>query len=323
MSLNDNTENQLENEETQEVTENTALSSEAENNIEDSHKDSEIISSDETASELDDTEENNADIDEEHPKAKKHKNRTLVVAASIFAVTALSFGAWYTFFNNDVSGVWANDVSFTDTEGNAKTATIKFAFDNKEKMSFFNNEKSYFSDKDSSSPTARLINGGETLLGWYNKTTSDDNKNILQLYFPAYQNGYSYEYEMLGNIFTGRTLKLTNNDETVDFYQSDDNYTLDPDDDFKLNNGVVGEWKTDENIVYTFTKDGRFSEDTENSKIEGTYNFGETDDGYDAIIVKYMYNGNVNTVNIPYLLKGDKMTLTFNGYDVDLTKVVE
>ena len=321
MSLNDNTENQLENEETQEVNKNT-VSSETENNTEDNQNDSEIIPADETNAELDDTEENNADIDEENPKTKKHKNRTLVVAASIFAVTALSFGAWYTFFNNDVSGVWATDVSSTDTNGNAKTTTIKFAFDNKEKMSFFDNEKSYFSDKGSSSPTARLINGGETLLGWYNKTTSDANKNILQLYFSAYQGAYSYEYEMLGNIFTGRTLKLTNNGETVEFYQSDDNYALDPDNDFKLNNGVVGKWEAS-NFTYIFTKDGRFTQDAGDSKIEGTYNFGESDDGYDAIIVKYMYNGEVNTVTIPYLLKGDKMTLTFNGYDVDLTKVVK
>ena len=231
MSLNDNTENQLENGETQEVNENI-VSSEIENNTEDNQNDSEIIPADETNAELDDTEESNADIDEDNSKAKKHKNRTLVVATSIFAVTALSFGAWYTFFNNDVSGVWATDVEFTDNSGNTKTAVMKFT-------------------------------------------------------------------------------------------QADNSYALDPDDDFKLNNGVVGEWNADGNIVYTFTKDGRFSEDTGNSKTEGTYNFGESDDGYDAIIVKYMYNGEVNTITIPYLLKGDTMTLTFNGYDVDLTKVVK
>ena len=136
MSLNDNTENQLENGETQEVNENI-VSSEIENNIEDNQNDSEIIPADETNAELDDTEESNADIDEENSKAKKHKNRTLVVAASIFAVTALSFGAWYAFFNNDVSGVWATDVDFTDNSGNTKTAVMKFEFGNKEKMSFF------------------------------------------------------------------------------------------------------------------------------------------------------------------------------------------
>lgn len=322
MSLNDNTENQLENGETQEVNENI-VSSEVENNTEDNQNDSEMIPADETNAELDDTEESNADIDEENSKAKKHKNRTLVVAASIFAVTALSFGAWYAFFNNDVSGVWATDVDFTDNSGNTKTAVMKFEFGNKEKMSFFDNEKSYFSDKESNSPSAKMINGGRSWSGWYNKTTSDANENILQLYFSAYQSPYSYNYEVSGNIFSGRTLKLINGDEVMKFTQADNSYALDPDDDFKLNNGVVGEWNADGNIVYTFTKDGRFSEDTGNSKTEGTYNFGESDDGYDAIIVKYMYNGEVNTITIPYLLKGDTMTLTFNGYDVDLTKVVK
>lgn len=193
----------------------------------------------------------------------------------------------------------------------------------KKKMSFFDNEKSYFSDKESNFPSAKMINGGRSWSGWYNKTTSDANENILQLYFSAYQSPYSYNYEVSGNIFSGRTLKLINGDEVMKFTQADNNYALDPDDDFKLNNGVVGEWNADGNIVYTFTKDGRFSEDTGNSKTEGTYNFGESDDGYDAIIVKYMYNGEVNTITIPYLLKGDTMTLTFNGYDVDLTKVVK
>ena len=168
-----------------------------------------------------------------------------------------------------------------------------------------------------------MINGGRSWSGWYNKTTSDANENILQLYFSAYQSPYSYNYEVSGNIFSGRTLKLINGDEVMEFTQADNSYALDPDDDFKLNNGVVGEWNADGNIAYTFTKDGRFSEDTGNSKTEGTYNFGESDDGYDAIIVKYMYNGEVNTITIPYLLKGDTMTLTFNGYDVDLTKVVK
>lgn len=82
MSLNDNTENQLENGETQEVNENI-VSSEIENNTEDNQNDSEIIPADETNAELDDTEESNADIDEDNSKAKKHKNRTLVVATSI------------------------------------------------------------------------------------------------------------------------------------------------------------------------------------------------------------------------------------------------
>lgn len=200
---------------------------------------------------------------------------------------------------------------------------MKFEFGNKEKMSFFDNEKSYFSDKESNSPSAKMINGGRSWSGWYNKTTSDANENILQLYFSAYQSAYSYNYEVSGNIFSGRTLKLINGDEVMKFTQADNSYALDPDDDFKLNNGVVGEWNADGNIVYTFTKDGRFSEDTGDSKIDGTYNFGESDDGYDAIIVKYMYNGEVNTITIPYLLKGDTMTLTFNGYDVDLTKVVK
>lgn len=317
MSLNDNTENQLENEE---IHDNMTSLSEAENNTE---VNSEINASDEILTELEDAEkDNDTELDEENPKSKRHKNRTLIVAASIFAATALSFGTWYTFFNNDISGVWATDVEITDNEGNTKTAAMKFDFENTEKMSFFKNEKSYFSDKESNSPKAKLINGGRSWSGWYNKTTSDANENILQIYFSVYQSVYSYNYDISGNIFSGRTLKLTNDNEVMEFTQSDDSYALDPDENFKPNTGVVGEWDAD-GIVYTFTKDGRFSEDTGDSKIDGTYNFGETDDGYDAIIVKYMYNGSVDTVDIPYLLKGDTMTLTFNGYDVDLTKIAE
>lgn len=76
MSLNDNTENKLENGETQEVNENI-VSSEIENNTEDNQNDSEMIPADETNAELDDTEESNADIDEENSKAKSTKTERL------------------------------------------------------------------------------------------------------------------------------------------------------------------------------------------------------------------------------------------------------
>lgn len=303
MNPNDNTENQFENEETQRLDENLNSLAEAETNLVEENTDE-------------------SEDSEEKPKTKSHKNKTLVVATAIFAATAVSFGVWYSFFNNDVSGVWATDVEFTDDNGNSKTAVMKFAFDDAERMSFFENEKSYFSDKESTSLTARMINGGRSFPGWYNKIKSDDNENILQIYLSAYQNVFSYNYEVSGNIFTGRQLKLTNGDEVMEFTQSKDSYALDPDKDFKPNTGVVGTWDAD-GITYIFTNDGRFTEDTGNLKVEGIYNFGETDDGYDAIIVKYMYNGSIDTIKIPYLLKGDKMTLTFNGYDVDLARTGE
>lgn len=308
MNPNDNTENQLENEEIQKPEENINSLTENENNIDDNQSSTET--------------EEDIDMAEEKPQAKKNKNRTLIAATAIFAVTAVSFGVWYSFFNNDISGVWATDVEFTDNSGNTKTAVMKFDFDDAERMSFFENEKSYFSDKESGSLTAKMINGGRSFSGWYNKTKSENNQNVLQLFISAYQDVFSYNYELSGNIFTGRQLKLIDNDEVMEFTQSDDSYALDPDKDFKPNTGVVGTWDAD-GITYIFTDDGRFTEDTGSIRVDGVYSFGETDDGYDAIIVKYMYNGDVDTVEIPYLLKGSKMTLTFNGYDVDLTRTGE
>lgn len=322
MNPNDNTENQFEDEETPKF-DDTSLPIEDENDTNNNQNEAEINTVEENTNEFDDIKsEDNIDDSVEKNAPKKHKNRTLVVATAIFAATALSFGTWYSFFNNDVSGVWATDVEVTDSEGNTKTATMKFSFDDTERMTFFENEKSYFSDKESTSPSVEMINGGRSWSGWYNKSKSDSNENILQLYFSVYQSVYSYNYEFSGNIFTGRQLKLTNGDEVMEFTQSDDSYALNPDENFKPNTGVVGTWDAN-SIIYTFTKDGRFFEDTGDSKIEGVYNFGETDDGYDAIVVEYMYNGSVNTLDIPYLLKGDTMTLTFNGYDVDLTKTGE
>lgn len=320
MNPNDNTENQLENEEMQKSEEDINSLTENENNIDNNQNSTETASLEKSTDEFDEAEtEDDIDIAEEKPKAKKNKNRTLIAATTIFAVTAVSFGVWSSFFNNDISGVWATDVEFTDNSGNTKTAVMKFDFDNAERMSFFENEKSYFSDKESGSLTAKMINGGRSFSGWYNKTKSNDNQNVLQIFISAYQDVFSYNYELSGNIFTGRQLKLINGDEIMEFTQSDDSYALDPDKNFKPNTGVVGIWDAD-GITYIFTSDGRFTEDTGSIRVDGVYSFGETADGYDAIIVKYMYNGDVDTVEIPYLLKGNKMTLTFNGYDVDLTR---
>lgn len=259
---------------------------------------------------------------EKKRKPKRKKNRTLVAAAAIFAVTALSFGVWYAFFNNDISGVWATEVEVEDSDGNTKTAVMKFAFDDTEKMSFFENEKSYFSDKETTAKSARMINGGVSYPGWY-EVSENDGVNSLQLYISLYQSSFSYEYELSGNIFSGRYLTLTDDDESISFYKSSEGYALDPDEDFTPNTGVVGTWETSDEVVYTFTEEGRFSEDTGDSKTDGTYSFGETDDGYDAIIVKYIRNGSEVTADVPYLLNGDSMTLTFNGYDVELTKKAE
>ncbi len=301
MNPTDNTENEIEIENEAETYES------AEVNTSEAHDDAEI---------------NIEDIHEdEHLNAaepKRYKNRTLIVAAGIFAVTALSFGAWYAFFNNDISDVWETEAEIQDNSGNTHKEVMKISFEDAERMSFFTNEKSYFSDKEATTLKVKNINGGRSWSGIYN-IDSTESGNIVQMYFPASQGVFSYNYELFGNIFTGRTLKLTNGDDVMEFTQSEETYALDPDEDFKPNTGVVGSWDAS-GVSYVFTEDGRFSEDTGDKRIDGVYNFGESDDGYDAIIVKYKYNGTVASASIPYLLKGDTMTLTFNGYDVDLTK---
>lgn len=261
------------------------------------------------------------DFIKETTASQKYKNRTLMVATGIFAVTAFSFGIWYSFFNNDISGVWETNVDMRESDGSTHTEVMKLSFDNAERMSFFENEKSYFSDKEANSLKVNMINGGMSFSGWYN-TANTDSGDIVKMYLSAYQSVDSYKYESSGNIFTGKQLKLTSENEVIELKQSDKTYSIDPDSDFKPDTGVVGTWKYGE-VSYTFTEEGRFINDTNAYQIDGVYNFGKSDDGHDTIIVKYKYNGDIVEVNLPYLVKGNTITLTINGYEFDFTKAEE
>lgn len=291
------------------------------NELEDTESTQDLLKNDTEVTETESEAQETEDLAEEITDPKKYKNRTLVVATGIFAVTALSFGIWYSFFNNDISGVWETNVDIQQNDGSTHTEVMKMSFDNTERMSFFESEKSYFSDKEANSAKANLINGGMSFSGWYS-TAQTDSGDILQMYLSAYKSVDSYNYKLSGNIFTGRQLKLTNQNGVIELSQSNNTHAIDPDDDFKPNTGVVGTWEYDE-VTYTFTKDGRFTQDSGDIVIDGVYNFGESDDGSDAIIVKYKYNGNITEVKFPYLLKGSTMTLTISGYDFDFTKVEE
>lgn len=317
MNLNENTEDILENDDNAKNV-NTAEDAQTEGTLNDD------------AEQIDSVEE--AEVTESTFTDKPRKNRTLVVAACIFAATVIAFAVWYAFFNNDITGVWETDVDIPLQDGTTTTEKMKFSFSDKERMSFFSNEKSYFSEKESLTAEAEMINGGMTFTGGYVTQALSTGEDYISMYFTVDGSVLSYNYKLMGDIFSGRQLLLYNNaeqtgedqaqdEESVEmlFRQSEKTHTIDPSEDFKANTGVVGTWKYND-IIYSFDSDGRFTQDAGSSKIDGIYNFGETD-GYDAIIVKYKYNGEIQTASLPYLLKGDVMTLTMNDYDIDLEKV--
>lgn len=317
MSLNENTEEIISNDDNTKDIDEAENTAQTECALNDAEKLTDFTEGAETAENL--------------PNGKTHKNRTLAVAACIFAATLLAFAVWYAFFNNDITGVWETDEEIQMQDGTTKTEKMKLAFSDSERMSFFKNEKSYFSDKESLTAKAEMINGGRTFTGGYITQSLSAGEDAVSMYFTANGNVLDYKYKLSGDIFSGRKLVLYNDaeqdgedaaqEEEMVFTKSEKTYALNPSEDFKANNGVVGTWKY-EDIVYRFDDNGRFSEDTGSSKIEGIYNFGE-DNGYDAIIIKYKYNGEIVTASIPYLLKGNAMTLTINGYDIDLEKVKE
>lgn len=317
MSINDNTED-------------------IKDNVESNESEDEVSLYDKVDEQLVPDEEikNDEEIKIDDTKVKSYRNRTLIVAACIFAVTVIAFAVWYVFFNNDITGVWETDVDIMMTDGTTKTEKMKFAFSDKEKMSFFENEKSYFSDKESLTAKAEMINGGRTFAGGYVTEADNNDQDYISMYFTATGSTITYNYELLGDIFSGRKLVLYNEpdsdttDDSTDssesdeivFRQSEKTYSLDPSADFKPNKGVVGTWVYND-IIYSFDSEGRFCEDVGSSKIDGIYSFSE-EGGLDTIVVKYKYSGEIQSLSIPYLLKGDVMTLTINGYELDLQKKV-
>lgn len=281
-------------------------------------KDKESFDKDRDYEELE--QESNASDALYETKTKKGLN-SVAVAAVIFGITVLFFLIWYMFFDQDITGTWKATRTVELSDGSGKTAevTTYIDFSKTARMTFFQNEKSYFSDGEATYAQVKQADGGAVYTGSY-MTASDDGENVLHIYFPSIGQVISNSYTVRGNVFTGKELVFkTESDELV--YRNAEMEVQKPEieKDFKPNKDIIGSW-TAEGVVYDFNEDGTFACTQDTAAIEGVYSF-KTEDDTDTISFKYIISGQENVISYPYELKDGKLYLGSGFGATEFSKV--
>lgn len=271
-------------------------------------------------------------------KKKRLLCPTLIIATVIFAVTVLFFTGWKCFFDDSIIGTWTAtyEITSTDSETDEKTTKVK----------------SYsFTFKDDN--VVEYHYGGMTTKGRYFFTTDTDEPQIMVVISNSgsmYINAY-FDYSVSGNIFTGRTLSLVDNngllfapeesdneDSSInnkskvadgvkyyicDFVESGYTDEIAYYDDYKTDKKLEGSWLyeyDDYKCTYSFYDDGSFEILTSDADIKGAYT---VDDG--KIKMRYYYISNVSAADefeneLEYSVDEDKVKFINGESSIEFTK---
>lgn len=204
-------------------------------------------------------------------KKKPFIQLPVIIAAALVLAVALGLFVFKGFFDTSLPGTWIFEQELqtsTSTEDESETDSTKIL--------------NYFTFKDDGELTVTV--GTISYIGSY--SISDDSENngkILTMYVPSVING-TFNMEVSGNIFSGRTLALTNTSSTdTKFELKSGKYTapeIKRDGDFTPNEDLIGKWTYDDglyNLSFEFNKDGTATY-TENKQIkfDGIYSYTDS-----------------------------------------------
>ena len=225
-----------------------------------------------TASSLTDPLEGAASqIAPEAPKKKKRLIQTPVIIAFVLVcAVALGFLVFKLFFNNDVAGTWVYKypqptqeemMGLESTIDEADRDYVDYYFD-------FQNTAAEMQEGSSieGAKVAKVTIGTLTYEGYY-LTSATEEGSTLTVTVPNVMSG-SFDYELSGNMFTGRELKLISPyaDQTQggegEFIFKSATYSvpkLEREGEFKPDDKLFGKWVYDDGtniLTYDFKEDG-------------------------------------------------------------------
>ncbi len=229
------------------------------------------------------------------PKKKFPVQVPIIIAAVIVACVALAFLVLKCFFNTSIIGTWTieNDTATSDEAGEDTVLTY------------------YIFDKDG---TVSLSYGTMSYMGTYSVSTDDDGNKSVEMYIPYAYLQATFDYNVSGNLFTGRKLVFsyddTQNGETQT-YKFKEAKRIMPElkaaDDFKADDALVGEWNYYDGYYdysYTFNSNGTVNiNQNDMIVIEGTYKLSD-----DKITVTY-YADDEYTQDLEYSVDGDTLVI--------------
>lgn len=222
---------------------------------------------------------------------KKHFIQLPIIISLILVVgVALGFLVFKCFFNTSIVGTWVIE---DDTAQSGATEDEASAV------------KTYYIFEDDG--VASIAFGTMKYVGTYSISGNEISMDISSAYLTA-----SFEYNVTGNVFTGRTLTFTDESYDTDYtFHSANRETPDlkVDDDFKANDKLTGEWNYYDGYYdfgYTFNSNGTVSIDQNDMLfVDGVYSCTD-----DTITIKY-YADSEQTMELEYTIDDD--SLVING----------
>ncbi len=219
-------------------------------------------------------------------KRKIVKNIRLPFVIFIFAAALLTVVIWKCFFNQSVIGSW-----YYIAEGeHIETYDAPESSDEPESVSTSYSQRVCYTFGEDGSCKVTL--GTTTVEGSYSIYSIQGGNIIAPMvvyqYTPVFYG--TFDYEVTGNIFTGRKLLIHDDyGETLELEPGEGENPLSQMENFIAEEQLVGTWRDEEyGLTYTFTEDGFLTSKSDDG-LTVEYAYTKFDDGY--LIVKCYGNG--------------------------------
>ncbi len=231
------------------------------------------------------------------PKKKSFVQLPIIISLAIVVVAALTFLVLIMFFNTSIVGDWTVKVTATADEAGSSDSDDA--------------AQSYYCFEYGGKASVYL--GTMKMVGTYTLGTSDEGTNTITVSIPSALEG-TFEYDVTGNIFTGRTLVLTDSyyGQSVDLVSTKLIIPrLEPYEDFKPNDQLCEKWVFNDSyynssVSYEFKENGTFEfSEADTFYLEGVYTYTD-----DTITLKY-YGTEPTTTELSYQFVDS--TIVING----------
>ncbi len=229
-------------------------------------------------------------------KKKRFIQVPIIISAVLVAAVALGFLIFKCFFDTSIVGTWVVDNSSTADEAADSTENDNAVL-------------SYYIFDDNGDVSIAI--GSMKMVGTYTLTSGEQGTSTVEINIPTFLQG-AFEYEVSGNMFTGRNLKLTDSYYGASYNFKSTTYKapeLKVDENFKPSDKLTGSWVYNEGYkyVYTFNSDGTATiNQNDLLYADGVYTYTD-----DTITITYS-NGTESTMKLSYSIENDKLII--DGY---------
>lgn len=191
-------------------------------------------------------------------KRKITRNIQMWVTAGVACFALLFLIVWKLFFNQSILGVWNYNIEGSYTE----TFDIAESDDMPSEIETQYSQRVCYEFTDQNECIVTL--GTMSVPGSFEMASTEEYGNVVSIYV-AYNGSPvvygSFKYEITGNAFTGRKLKLTNvsyDDDVQTFERGEGEYPITPFEGANIDDKLTGSWYDETNaLTYEFTSDGK------------------------------------------------------------------